>query len=319
MSRRPTPRRHADGATAMVSSSPSPGSSGSRLAPVPAKPTTDLPLRASHHRTGPVFEVSRPTSDLLGVEHTRCHQMSKPSFQDATYTRATSSASVGGRQPKMKVHRPQCRTGRTRRDERANLPMSGYEPVPSEPGAADARPYLVRLKPPRRFEGREVSAVGRVLLVGCGQGPGADGPKVLETPEAAVLVAGPAEGVDGALIAGAVTIVDGCLGIGGDIAVWPSGTRVTHSEGPVIDVPGLETLNVGDDVEGAGGYMRAKGLNDSSSPTVPRVLPRSGSSGASARVGDESADRVATRSSRCDGDSPSIWSMALASEEGPHR
>ncbi len=92
---------------------------------------------------------------------------------------------------------------------------------------------------------------------------------MIETPDAAVLVAAPGEGGSDAAIAGAVTIVDGCLGIGDNVAVWPSGTRVTEPEGPVIDVPNLGTITIGDHVEGAGGYMSAKRFDDVWSPSVP--------------------------------------------------
>lgn len=96
-----------------------------------------------------------------------------------------------------------------------------------------------------------------------------DAPRVLRTPDAAVLVAAPADGGDDAMVSGEVTVVDGCLGINDDVAVWPSGTQVTDPDGPVIEVPQLGTITVGDHVEGAGGYMRARDLHDEHSPAVP--------------------------------------------------
>lgn len=123
----------------------------------------------------------------------------------------------------------------------------------------------------RRVEAGVIALLGAALLSACGDSsdPGEGGPDLIETPDAAVLVAAPADGGNDASIAGAVTIVDGCLGIGDNVAVWPSGTRVTEPEGPVIDVPNLGSITIGDHVEGAGGYMPAKRFDDVWSPSVP--------------------------------------------------
>ena len=113
------------------------------------------------------------------------------------------------------------------------------------------------------------------LLVACGSG---DEPQVLETSDAAVLVAAPADSGFDAGVTGEVTIVDGCLGIGDNVAVWPFGTRVTDSDGPVIDVPDLGTITVGDRVAGAGGFLGAGegALNDGRTPTVPDSCTEAG-------------------------------------------
>ena len=99
------------------------------------------------------------------------------------------------------------------------------------------------------------------------------------TAEVAVLIAVPADGGDGgdgAMVTGEVSVVDGCLGIGDDVAVWPHGTRVVDPAGPVIEVPGLGTVTVGDRVRGAGGYHRARDLADKHSPAVPHSCAEAG-------------------------------------------
>lgn len=123
----------------------------------------------------------------------------------------------------------------------------------------------------RRIGVGAIALLGVTLLSACGDGGGSNqgGPVLIATPDAAVLIAAPADGGNDASIAGAVTIVDGCLGIGDNVAVWPSGTRVTEPEGPVINVPNLGTITIGDDVEGAGGYMPAKSFDDVWSLSVP--------------------------------------------------
>ncbi|NHC24693.1 hypothetical protein G6553_16125 [Nocardioides sp. IC4_145] len=92
---------------------------------------------------------------------------------------------------------------------------------------------------------------------------------MIETPKAAVLVAAPADGGDDALVSGEIGIIKGCLAIGDDVAIWPAGTRVTAEAGPVIDVPGLGSVTVGDYVEGAGGYGLARNPQGPQSPTIP--------------------------------------------------
>ena len=123
----------------------------------------------------------------------------------------------------------------------------------------------------RRVEATAIALLGLTLLSACGDGSASSetGPGVIETPDAAVLVAAPAYGGSDAAVAGAVTIVDGCLGINDNVAVWPSGTRVVDPEGPVIDVPNLGTITIGDHIDGAGGYMPAKDFDDVWSPSVP--------------------------------------------------
>lgn len=95
MSRRPTPRRQAEGATAMVSTSPRSGSIGSRLGPVPTKPTTDSPLSASHQRTTSASRSRDQRAICAALSMRGGIRSVKPSFHDSTYTRATPSASAG--------------------------------------------------------------------------------------------------------------------------------------------------------------------------------------------------------------------------------
>ena len=133
-------------------------------------------------------------------------------------------------------------------------------------------PIPVTMGRSRRIRVGAIALLGVTLLAACGDGDGPEGgggPAVIETRDAAVLVAAPADGGSDAAIAGAVSIVDGCLGIGDNVAVWPSGTQVIEPEGPVIDVPNLGTITIGDNVEGAGGYMPAKTFDDAWSPSVP--------------------------------------------------
>jgi len=77
---------------------------------------------------------------------------------------------------------------------------------------------------------------------------------VLDAGGVSVLVAAPADGGDAAAVRGTVGVVSGCLAIGEYVAVWPAGTRVVDEDGPVIDVPHLGEVRVGDQVTGAGGY-----------------------------------------------------------------
>ncbi len=105
-----------------------------------------------------------------------------------------------------------------------------------------------------------------VMLSGCS---GDDSAHVLQAANVAVLVGAPADGGDDAAVTGTVTIIDGCLGIDNDVAVWPAGTKIVEAEGPVIDVPDLGSVRVGDRVEGAGGYLSARDLTGEQSPPLP--------------------------------------------------
>lgn len=124
-----------------------------------------------------------------------------------------------------------------------------------EPAQSPARPYPVTMFVASRLLPTAVLIPAVALMGSCRS---EDGPAVFETPRAAVLVASPGEGGDAALVTGTVAIVDGCLAIGNHVAIWPSGTRIADPDGPVVDVPGLGTVTVGDRVLGGGGYFQAE-------------------------------------------------------------
>jgi hypothetical protein len=103
-----------------------------------------------------------------------------------------------------------------------------------------------------------------VTLTACVDGASDE---VLEAGAVKILVAAPADSGMDAMVIGTVAIVDGCLGIGDHVAVWPSGTDVVAEDPLVIDVPGLGEVRVGDDVTGAGGYVQEYGRGDG--PALP--------------------------------------------------
>ena len=115
----------------------------------------------------------------------------------------------------------------------------------------DCVPYSVRVSVRGSVHLAASLLTSVVLLGACSEG---DSAKVVAAADVMVLVAAPAHGGDDASISGTVAIVDGCLGINEHVAVWPFGTRVTDADGPVIDVPNLGTVTVGDQVTGAGGF-----------------------------------------------------------------
>ncbi|MCZ2859627.1 hypothetical protein [Blastococcus sp. VKM Ac-2987] len=87
------------------------------------------------------------------------------------------------------------------------------------------------------------------LLTACGGG------EVVSAGEVTVLVSEQSEAGMDALGGGRLVVVGGCLGAGGYVIVWPSGTEVVHEDPVTIDVPGLGTYGLGDEVEVAGGFV----------------------------------------------------------------
>jgi hypothetical protein len=121
-----------------------------------------------------------------------------------------------------------------------------------------------------RMSRAHVALVVLIPIVTLGACSESESAKVIDTADVAVLVAAPARGGDDAAIGGEVTVVDGCLGIDDAVAVWPFGTEVTDRNGPLIDVPGLGKVRVGDHVTGAGGYLSATSEGrEGLAPTVP--------------------------------------------------
>ena len=87
------------------------------------------------------------------------------------------------------------------------------------------------------------------LLSACGGG------EVISAGEVTVLVSErTGSGMD-ALGGGRLEVVGGCLGAGGYVFVWPHGTEVVDDEPLTIDVPGLGTFGLGDEVEVGGGFV----------------------------------------------------------------
>jgi hypothetical protein len=60
-----------------------------------------------------------------------------------------------------------------------------------------------------------------------------------------------------ALIAGPLTLLGDCIGIGEAVAIWPRGTTVLNAAPLTLQVPDLGTIQEGDKVTGAGGYFDA--------------------------------------------------------------
>lgn len=108
------------------------------------------------------------------------------------------------------------------------------------------------------------------LVAACGNAPGsvrAGAFRAVETVDGSLAVVRPASwggggGGNDAAISGTLAVVDGgCLGLGDDggsqiVVVWPSGTAALPDD-VGIDVPGMGTYRLGDEVEGGGGSTRA--------------------------------------------------------------
>jgi hypothetical protein len=113
-------------------------------------------------------------------------------------------------------------------------------------------------------------AASLVLLGASACGSGRE--SVTVDPGRPVLVEGvDMDGGSDVLIAGVVTVVNGCLGLrDGDQAfavVWPKGSEYEADEGTTFRLPSGHVLDVGDEFSGGGGWEH----QDSS--LVPSGLP----------------------------------------------
>ena len=58
-----------------------------------------------------------------------------------------------------------------------------------------------------------------------------------------------------ALGGGQLEVLDGCLGAGGAVIVWPHGTTITDEDPLTIEIPENGSFGVGDTVSVGGGYV----------------------------------------------------------------
>ncbi|HEX4976380.1 MAG TPA: hypothetical protein VFV40_00815 [Nocardioides sp.] len=87
-----------------------------------------------------------------------------------------------------------------------------------------------------------------VLVAGCGG-------RVVSAGDVTVLVsARTGAGMD-ALGSGRLSVVGGCLGLGDVVVVWPHGTDVVGEEPLRVEVPGVGSVGLGDQVEVGGGFV----------------------------------------------------------------
>lgn len=93
-------------------------------------------------------------------------------------------------------------------------------------------------------------AVGALLLAACsGEG------SVLDVSGVSVLTAERPNGGMDALGGGPLEVIDGCLGAGGAVIVWPHGTEVVMTDPLTIEIPDNGTFVLGEVVEVGGGYV----------------------------------------------------------------
>jgi hypothetical protein len=97
---------------------------------------------------------------------------------------------------------------------------------------------------------------------GCG---GSDG-EVIRSGGVTVLVSERTDRGMLALLPGSVEVVDGCLGVGGHVVIWPHGTVLVEDDTPTVDVPGLGRLTEGDEVEIGGGFILEHTSQDHEGP-----------------------------------------------------
>lgn len=98
-----------------------------------------------------------------------------------------------------------------------------------------------------------LSLVGAFLLGSCGDG---DGGQVLESDGRYVLTASfPTSNVAGVGGGGRVTMVGSCLGMQGQVIIWPEGTKLVASDPLTIEVPGFGRVAEGDHIEGASTHV----------------------------------------------------------------
>lgn len=86
------------------------------------------------------------------------------------------------------------------------------------------------------------------LTAGCGG-------RVVTAGDVTVLVsARTGAGMD-ALGAGRLSVVGGCLGLGGFVVVWPAGTEVVEEDPLLVEVPDVGRVGLGDRVQVGGGFV----------------------------------------------------------------
>lgn len=90
------------------------------------------------------------------------------------------------------------------------------------------------------------------------------GARAIDAGDATVLVSERRSDAMDALLEGTLTVVDGCLGIADAdhhdmVVVWPHGTEVVNDDPTTIDVPGIGTVALGEDVSVGGGVDRNDG------------------------------------------------------------
>jgi len=90
-----------------------------------------------------------------------------------------------------------------------------------------------------------------------------------------VLVSGPRDGGEDALLPGRLEVVDGCLGVSGQVVVWPHGTEVAPAGEEALVLPSGELVPLGGEVELGGGSFAWDEL-PGAAPTVPEQCRAAG-------------------------------------------
>lgn len=115
-----------------------------------------------------------------------------------------------------------------------------------------------------------------LLLAGCA-GPdeagqsGAAG-ETIDAAGVTVLIGPPSEAAMTALLSGELTDLDGCLGVGETVVIWPHGTVVEATDPLTIAIPGDGRARLGHSLEVGGGEISGPGESaptDIAGLTVP--------------------------------------------------
>ncbi|UYM05634.1 hypothetical protein [Solicola gregarius] len=113
---------------------------------------------------------------------------------------------------------------------------------------------------PRKLASLAIPLSAALLLAGCGddtssqnepdEGPTGQTPQLLTWDKTA------SSSME-ALVHGALSVNDaGCFALGADVLLAPPGSKVVNN-GDAIRVPNIGKVDVGDDVDGSGGYLTA--------------------------------------------------------------
>lgn len=78
--------------------------------------------------------------------------------------------------------------------------------------------------------------------------------KVIDAGGVKVLVAGYQSGGSDALGGGTLEVVGDCLGAGGDVYVFPQGTKVVDEDPLTVDIPGFGEVSLGEEFDVGGGW-----------------------------------------------------------------